>query len=149
MTTHTPTFPVNPGQAAAQLIREHQRDPEWLDKFSDALDRRRQAKALARIMEVWGLSRSELGRRFGVSRQAVAKWLRDGIPVERAEAIADLSAATDILTHYLRRDRIAAVVRRSVAEQDGYSLVEMLGAGRHREILTTCRDMFDFAHVQG
>ena len=33
-------------------------------------------------------------------------------PAERAEAVAALAAATDLLDHHLKRERIAAVVRR-------------------------------------
>ncbi len=148
MTVHSPAISPLPSEAAANLVREHTDDPEWLDEFSVALNRRRQTRALARIMEVWDLSRSEVGRRFGVSRQAVAKWLVDGIPAERAAVIADVSAATDILVRYIKRDRIPAVVRRPVPSAAGVTLLSMLGEDRSREILTVCREMFDFARSQ-
>ena len=53
-----------------------------------------------------GLSQAEAARLFGVSRQALAKWVHHGIPSDRVRAVSDLAAATDLLVHYLKRDRI-------------------------------------------
>lgn len=149
MTTRASSIRLAPKRAAEKLAKEHAKDPEWLDAFTDALDTHRQSNALERILEVWGLSRSEAGRQFGVSRQAVAKWLSGGLPADRFNAVADLSAATDLLVHHIKRDRVAAVVRRPIPAADGVTLLEMLGAGRYRDVLTTCRQMFDFARSQG
>ena len=146
--TASPVFDLPPARAAARVIAAHRRDPEWLDQFSAALDRQRKSRALERILDVWGLSQSEAGRRFGVSRQAVAKWVRDGVPAERVQDIANLSAATDVLVHYLQRDRIPAVVRRPVGAFDGGSLLDMVGEGRFRDVLDACRSMFDYSQTQ-
>ena len=56
-----------------------------------------------RVYEVWGLSQADSARLFGVSRQAVGKWLEQGVPVDRAEALADLAAATDLLIRVMQR----------------------------------------------
>lgn len=135
---------VAPGEAAAELVDQHERDPEWLDAFAEAFERRRGGRDLARILRVWGLTRSEAGRLFGVTRQAVTKWLRDGVPVDRSEQVADLAAATDLLTRYLKRDRIPAVVRRQSAALGDRSLVDLLAAGETRRLLEACREMFAF-----
>lgn len=139
---------LDPKQAADRLAAEHTLDPEWLDEFAERLDQRRSGKALVRVLSVWGLSRAEAGRLFGVSRQALSKWLSDGAPPERLATIADLAAATDILVHYLKRDRIPRVVRRPIASEKGMSLVEMLRAGASASIPQACRDMFDFERAQ-
>jgi hypothetical protein len=133
-----------PSRLAEALVAEHSGDPDWLDEFSAELDRRRQGGALERILDVWGLSQSEAGRRFGVSRQAVAKWVSAGVPIHRSESISQLGAATDLLVHYLKRDRIPAVVRRPM---DGGSLVDLLEAGRYGDVLESCREMFDFGAI--
>ena len=138
---------MTPGRAAQTVLEEHADDPEWLDAFAATLERRRRGAALARILEVWDLSRSEAGRRFGVSRQAVSKWLIKGVPADRVEAIGDLAAATDLLVRYLQRDRIAAVVRRPAPALGDRSLLDLLGRGDHREVLEAVRAMFDFAGV--
>ena len=147
MAAPRPASGTAPGRAAQAIVAEHELDPDWLDEFTTALYRHRQGRELDRILEVWGLNQSEAGRRFGVSRQAVAKWMAGGIPSDRVEAIGNLAAATDLLVHYLKRDRIAAVVRRPVAAAGGPSLLDLFGQARFDEILTTCREMFDFAAV--
>jgi hypothetical protein len=85
---------------------------------------------------------------FGVSRQAVSKWIDTGVPVERSETVADLAAATDLLVHYLKRDRIPAVVRRPIARMSDRSLLDLLAAGESRVVLSACRDMFAFERAQ-
>lgn len=146
--TASPILDLPPARAAARVIAAHQRDPEWLDQFSAALDQQRKGRALERILDVWGLSQSEAGRRFGVTRQAVAKWVKTGVPAERVQDIADLSAATDVLVRHLQRDRIPAVVRRPGNAFGGDSLLDMVGAGRFHDVLVACRSMFDFAQTQ-
>lgn len=89
------------------------------------------------------MSQSEAARLFGVTRQAVGKWLTGGVPAERAESVADLAAATDLLVRYLKRDRIPAVVRRQAAGLDGKSLVDLVAESRTRDV-EACRLMFDF-----
>lgn len=138
---------VPPEDMADEIVSSHSDEPEWLDRFSCALDRRRQQSQLRVVLEVWGLSGAEAARTFGVSRQALAKWSTDGIPGARAAAIADLAAATGLLTHYLRRDRIPAVVRRPIDDAGGRSLLE-IAAEDPSEALSACRAMFNFALVQ-
>src|SRR5690606_17623283 len=106
--------------------RARQGDDRWLDRFADELDRRRSGGELARVLSVWGLSKSEAARLFGVSRQALGKWVDAGVPVERAAAVADLGAATDLLVRRLKRERIPAVVRRPFDRADGRSLVDLV-----------------------
>lgn len=100
-------------------------------------------------MELWGLNQAEAAKLFGVSRQAVGKWRERGIPADRAELVADLGAATDLLVHYLKRDRIQAVVRRPIPARQGSSLLELWAQGDGQGLVDTCRRMFDFAQVQG
>jgi hypothetical protein len=122
------------------------RSPRWVRRFGDELDRRLGASELERVLAVWDLSQSDAARLFGVSRQAVGKWLRAGVPSERAVAVADLGAATDLLVRYLRRERIPAVVRRPAAVTGGRSLVDV-AADDPGAALDAVRAMFDFAAV--
>ena len=131
-------------EAAERTFREHRHDAGWLDAFIASLDRRRAVASFTRTTEAWGLSQAEAARLFGVSRQAVGKWRRRGVPPERAGAVADLAAATDLLVRYLKRDRIPAVVRRPIPALGGVSLVELLGRGDTGAVLAACRDMFRF-----
>jgi transcriptional regulator with XRE-family HTH domain len=139
---------LDPRDAAAKLAAEQRNDRGWLDEFAESLDRHRAGLSFARVLSVWDLSRSEAARYFGVSRQALSKWLQHGVPVERTETIADLAAATDLLVHYLKRDRIPAAVRRPIAEVQNRSLLDLLAAGETGLLLDVCRDMFRFERAQ-
>jgi hypothetical protein len=133
-----------PDEAADELVARHEADPDWLDAFAEAFERRRSGHDLERILRVWDLSQSEAGRLFGVTRQAVAKWLHEGVPIDRAEQVSNLAAATDLLVRYLKPDRIPAVVRRPAPGLGGQSLVELWAAGDTRRLLQRCRDLFAF-----
>lgn len=122
-------------------------DPGWLDRLASALDTRRDVAPLQRVMSVWGLTQADIGELMGVSRQAVSKWLVAGIPADRADGVADLAAATDVLVRYLKRDRIPAVVRRPAPALAGRSLLEIVADGDTHGVLLACRAMFDVAAV--
>ncbi len=138
---------LDPEEAAERTFTAHRHDGGWLDAFIAALDHRRAVDTFTRTTETWGLSQAEAARLLGVSRQAVGKWRRHGVPRERARAVADLAAATDLLVHHLKRDRIPAVVRRPIPALDGVSLVDLLGRGDTGAVLAACRDMFRFDRV--
>ena len=135
---------ADPRVLAAEILTEHGDDRAWLDTFSQALDTRRNGDALGRILAVWGLSQTDAGDAFGVTRQAVSKWLASGAPSERAVAIADLAAATDLLVRHLSRDRIPAVVRRPAPNLGARSLLDVLATDGARAVLDACEEMFAF-----
>lgn len=121
---------------------------DWLREVADELDRAVRTSPLERLTTLWGLSNAEAARMFGVSRQAFSKWLKNGIPSARVEAVADLDAATDILDRKLKRERIPAVVRRAAPSLKGTSLYEMACEGRHREVREAVATMFDLRRIQ-
>ena len=133
----------DPHAVAERLVELGRQQPGWLDQVAEALDARRAGDQLARVLEAWGLSQAEAGRRFGVSRQAVGKWLATGVPAERATAVADLAAATDLLVRHLQRDRIPAVVRRTAPALGDRSLLDLVSDDDARGVLDACRAMFD------
>lgn len=139
---------LGPKEAARRIAETEGLRGEWLDEFTEQLDKRRAGQSLARTLAVWDLSQSDAARFFGVSRQAISKWLAHGAPAERADVIADLAAATDILVRHLKRERISAVVRRPVPLLDGITLLGLLELGESGRLLSVCRDMFSFGDVQ-
>lgn len=139
---------LDPREAAARVAAAGRDEREWLDEFAENLDRYRAAQSLARTLSVWGLNQSQAAELFGVTRQAISKWLDRGAPSERAQAIADLAAASDLLVHYLKRDRIPAVVRRPAADLSNRSLLELLETGDTAAVLDACRQMFRFELAQ-
>ena len=147
MNSVTTVRELSPDEAAEQIYAAHAHEGAWLDAFAESLDRRRASRSFARTMEVWDLSQAEAARLFGVSRQALAKWVQHGIPSDRVRAVSDLAAATDVLVHYLKRDRIPAVVRRPIHALEEASLMDLLARGDTRTLLATCREMFRFEHT--
>jgi hypothetical protein len=135
---------TSPTATAAALLDAHGADPAWLDRFAEALDHRRRGRELERVLAVWGLSHTEAGALFGVTRQALTKWLRAGVPAERAAAVADVAAATDLLVHHLKRERIPAVVRRDAPSTGSRSLLDVLRSGDTSQLLALTRAMFAF-----
>lgn len=138
---------VSPDDLAAGIIAAHADTPGWLDSFEDAFAVRRGGE-LQRILLVWGMRPAEAAVVFGVSRQAVGKWLAGGVPPARGPEVADLAAATDILVRYVERARIPAVVRRPADRLGGGSLVDLAAREGPGAVLAACRAMFDFAGVQ-
>lgn len=136
---------LDPRDAAAQLLAEH--DDDWVLRLADELDRHLSGRHLERTMRLWHLSRTELGSLFGVSRQAVSNWIRDGVPAERTEQVADVEAITDLLDRYLKRERIPAVVRRRAPRLEGASLIEFIASGRSSEALRLTRTMLTFTDL--
>ena len=137
----------DPRVAAAKVADAARDDPAWLATFTGELEIRATTDQLPRMLRVWGLSAAEAARIFGVSRQAFAKWARAGVPAERLGAVGDLAAATDLLVHYLKPERIPVVVRRPAEALGGWSLVDLAASGNTAGLLTACRAMFDFAAV--
>ncbi len=147
MSTIEFTSDVDPSQAAADLAAAHADDPSWLDAFSTALINERSANQAKRIFEVWGINHSEAGRLFGVTRQAVGRWVNQGVPATHVVTFGDLAAATDILSHYVRSDRISTVVRRPAPALNEQSLIDLIAQGRSADIVNACTAMFQFANV--
>lgn len=136
---------LGPREAAERLLDEH--GDAWVSRLAEELDQRLSGRRLERVMRLWGLSRTELGDLFGVSRQAVTKWIANGVPSDRVPTVADVEAITDLLDRYLKRDRIAAVVRRDAPRLGGTSILELVGSGRSSEALRLTRQMFAFGDV--
>ncbi|MGD1011117.1 MAG: hypothetical protein ABR925_01075 [Acidimicrobiales bacterium] len=137
----------DPRTLANQLVEASRDRPEWLATLAGELESQVLVSQLRRFLEVWGLSASAAARLFGVSRQALSKWLAQGLPADRLEMVADLAAATDLLVRYLKIDRVPAAVRRKADRLDGVSLIDLVAAGDSRGALRACRAMFDFASV--
>jgi DNA-binding XRE family transcriptional regulator len=102
---------------------------------------------LRRLMEAFELSKTELASLFGVRRQAVDQWLERGVPSERQEKVQTLVAICDLLERKLKPGRLAGVARRPADAYGGKTMLELIAAHRHRELLDLVRDSFDWASV--
>ena len=149
LATDTTTAPAQADERADAVVADllARESPEVLERVSVRLDRLRAVHPLDRVMQAWDLSHADVGRMFSISRQAIAKWLNIGVPAERATAVAAMAAATDLLQHHLKPDRIPAVVRRPAPALGGRSLLDLAAAGETTAVLAACRAMFQFGNV--
>lgn len=100
---------------------------------------------LVRVMDAFELSKTELASLFGVRRQAVDQWFERGVPSDRQEKVQTLVAICDLLERKLKPGRLAGVARRPADAYGGKTMLELIAAGRHRELLKLVRDSFDWA----
>ena len=132
---------------AARLI-EQAPDERWLRTLIGDLDQRIRSRPLERLLILWNLSAAQGAQLFGISRQAFMKWLKAGPPAERAEAVAALAAATDLLDRHVKRERIAAVVRRKAPQLADKSLLDLASSGEYAKVRSAVETMFDLRRVQ-
>ncbi len=100
---------------------------------------------LDEISDALGLTETELGRLFGVSRQAIGQWRERGIPSSRQAKAATIASICDLLTHSLKPERIPGIARRPAAAYGGLSMLEMIERDRHEQLHAKARRSFDWA----
>jgi hypothetical protein len=122
-------------------------DPDVLRRIVDRLDHELNASPLQRTVRLWDISATQLGLMFGISRQAASKWLLDGAPASRRDQVTVLGQATDLLDQWVKRERIPAVVRRSVEVLGGRTRLEVALAGEFDLLVTELRDTFDLTRI--
>src|SRR5690242_9110121 len=94
------------------------------------------------IAETLELNETELGRLFGVSRQAVGQWRERGVPSNRMTRVTTVAAICDLLGRQLKPERIPGVARRPAQAYGGLSMLEMVERGREDELLRMIRRTF-------
>lgn len=97
------------------------------------------------VSETFELSETELGRLFGVSRQAVGQWRERGVPSNRMAKLATVAAICDLLHHQLKPERIPGIARRPAKAYGGLSMLEMIERDRQDELQAEVRRSFDWA----
>lgn len=132
---------------AADVLKRTHGDTDALRKLIDRLDRELAAAPLQRTARLWDVSTAQLGRMFGVSRQAATAWMAEGPPPARRPEIALLGEATDLLDRWVKRDRIPAVVRRPIDALGGRSRLDAAMAGELAMVVAELRDTFDLDRI--
>jgi hypothetical protein len=99
------------------------------------------------IAETFELSETELGRLFGVSRQAVGQWRERGVPSNRKAKVATVAAIADLLGHRLKPERIPGIARRPADAYGGLSMLEMIERDRQDELQAEIRRSFDWGSL--
>ena len=83
-------------------------------------------KPLLRLMKTFSLSKSETGRLFGVSRQAVDEWIGKGLPPTRAADVARVADLARALHARFIPDRIPQIVRAPMPGLENHSILETI-----------------------
>jgi hypothetical protein len=107
----------------------------------------RSAALLDRIEDAFELSNTRLAALFGVRRQALDGWRERGVPGARLEKATTVAEIADLLSHRLKPERVPGVARRSAASYGGLTMLEMISRDRHRELLESVRQTFDWSSV--
>lgn len=100
---------------------------------------------LSRVLQAFGLSLTELGELFGVSRQAVTEWLDKGVPAERRSKLQTILSVAELLQRKLRPGRLPAVSRKPAEAYGDLSMLQMIAADRHQELLDDVRRSFEWS----
>ncbi len=122
-------------------------DPDALLRFTRLVAAAQQAEQsdLERARAVFGISITELGAMFGVTRQAAGLWLADGPPAARRAKAATLAAIADLLARRLKPARVPGIARRPSVEYRGKTMLELIAADEHEWLLESVRRSFDYA----
>ena len=131
----------------ADVLTRTRGDADALRQIIKWLDRELNVGRLERTMRLWDISAAQFGVMFGVSRQAMAKWLSDGPPAIRRDQVALLDQSTDLLDRWIKRDRIPAVVRRNVDSLDGRTRLDVALAGEFESLRDELTETFDVSRV--
>ncbi|MFV1962841.1 MAG: hypothetical protein ACC658_13540, partial [Acidimicrobiia bacterium] len=100
---------------------------------------------LERIQRIFGLNITDLGRLFGVTRQAVTQWQSMEIPAARHEKVSAVGSIADLLDSHLKTDRVPGVVRRPATAYGGLTILGMIEENRQDAVLEQVRSSFDWA----
>jgi len=108
-------------------------------------DEEEQPAMARRIADTFALSVDELGAVFGGAAQDATRWLASGFPADRVGKAIIILEIANLLTRYLRPDRIGVVVRKPAAAYGGHTMLEMIEAGEHNVVLDGVRASFNFS----
>lgn len=100
---------------------------------------------LGHVAAVFDLSTTELARLFGVRRQAVQQWFAEGVPPARQAKLAAVAHIADLLQRNLVAERIPGIARAPAAAYGDLTMLEMIAAGRHEELLDLVAGSFDWS----
>lgn len=136
---------LEPGEAGVGTAIDDLVAERFLRRVRFHLNRREDEHPLRRLMASFDLSKTALGSLFGVRRQAIDQWLERGVPAERQEKLQTLLAVVDLLERKLKPGRLPGVARRPADAYDGETMLDLVAADRHRELLEQVRASFDWA----
>lgn len=100
---------------------------------------------IARLAAAWELTQTDLGRLFGVKRQAIAQWLEQGIPAARQPKLLTILKIADLLQWNVLPERIPAIVRTPAPAYGDRSMIHVIAADEHDRLLEEIAASVDWA----
>lgn len=146
MSPHAPELP-RPPECNARLYSRFEIDDREVHEFERVVDQivDGSVSPLEEVIDTFDLSYTDAGRLFGVTRQAVSQWLGEGLPADREAKVATVAQIASILRHYLVPERIPGIARKPADAYGGRSMLDMIEADGHLELLELTRRSFDWA----
>jgi len=84
---------------------------------------KRGARSLARIAAIFGLSKTETGKLFGISRQAIDEWYAKGVPIGRLGDVERTSDLAEALHRQFKPERVPQIARACLPGLEGRSIL--------------------------
>lgn len=100
---------------------------------------------LDRVAVLFDLTDTDLAKLFGVSRQRVAQWRRDGVPLAHQPKLNTIARIADVLERNLLAERIPGIVRTAASAFGKRTLLEQIAADHHEDALARVEDSFNWA----
>ncbi len=87
---------------------------------------KRGARALARVSAIFGLNKTEAGRLFGISRQAIDEWYGKGVPMGRLADVCRTADLAEALKNQFKPERIPQIVRSPLPGLGHHSILRFI-----------------------
>ena len=100
---------------------------------------------LDRVADIFRLTDTDVARLFAVSRQRIAQWREDGVPVSHQPKLNAIARIADALERNLMPDRIPGIVRTAASAFGKRTLLEQIERDHHEDALRRVEDSFDWA----
>ena len=88
--------------------------------------RRLNGTDLEQIRNAFGISEVELGALFGVTRQAIAKWRKHGVPFDRSAEVDRVRQLAEYFHRRFRSERVPQIVRNPGRGLHGKSVLDTI-----------------------
>lgn len=136
-----------PRSCQARLYSRFEVDDREVQVFERVVDQvvDGSVSPLEEVIGSFDLSYTDAGRLFGVTRQAVSQWLVEGIPADRQAKVTTVAQIASLLRHYLVPERLPGIARKPADAYGNRSMIEMIEADDHLELLELTRRSFDWA----
>jgi hypothetical protein len=142
-----PLMPPSGRSAAAHWDVDDLQLRRFLRSVRRALDLVNESEPLRDVMSALDLNLTELGALFGVSRQAAAQWLSQGVPSDRQAKAATVAAVCDLLERKLKPGRLPGVARRPAHAYGDRTMLQVIADDDHDWLLDSVRDSFDWTRT--